>query len=401
MVSTTLENLCQYVKSPLGVSTLSKRQIYTIDYGLSKNESLPADVWTDLYSRRKSKLGIILLRSAPDSTCAAHILDDLDPYIINESLSLANVTVMDLDTKNKILEYSLSEAGASCAGACIVYGLADQPRVKALWIGVTSKANLENGGILYENRYVVEAAVSKYNLLQDDEIIELITSKYGMVSSVGVARLLDLKPSLIGKLLMASRGSMIGKFYNDIALTRHISQEQAEEIYLGCLKVTQGVGPDRIASILITSALLTLSKNPSVSHKIRAGALDLLVNDLEIGSLKQDAEDRLKSEVAHAISGKARLGPDWGGLYGEELVEVVEFLSEDLRAFSYPTLEGTILGKYETNKMKFAKEYILNVLSPKLDALGVTGWDLFIDLCVGWHGTVEDLLEIVSSTSSR
>ena len=74
----------------------------------------------------------------------------------------------------------------------------------------------------------------------------------------------------------------------------------------------------------------------------------------------------------------------------------------ELRSWAYPTLKGTPLLEQEPLPgipSLSTKDCIAQSLTPYLDNLGATGWELFIHLLPEWAGSIDSLLGVITSTT--
>ena len=379
----TLESIASYSKSPTGQRMLASLDIEGIDSSLCGNPHLDVGIWDALYLKYENTQRTKLIANATTADQARKIL--AEPVSYRRAAALRRgVAVMDEDTKNEMIAYAQSEPEADCAAACITSGIADETVAHKFWDRV-----LLDGAILADVgpisfRDVLEGAVEKYRFIGNEQVIQM--AEDGFFSGyLSLSRIIDYRPALVRPLLLSNFHK---NFYNELAASRYLTSAQAHRMYLGLLRQREDKQP--------AHGLEILGSNPCVSRVTRAACLDILVNERG----QDEFAERLTAQRAKAAQGIAPLRSAWQLASEAEVLEIKESL-HSISSSCYPTLEGFIekLSPNLDSLNYVDRSYVDSVITPMLDSLGESGWDLFISLAGNWSGGVDELLEVVRSTN--
>ena len=115
---------------------------------------------------------------------------------------------------------------------------------------------------------------------------------------------------------------------------------------------------------------------------------------------KDELNQRLDSHNTAAQLGLSEIKGGWQNATTEQLPDLYRILSQ--RSWNYPTLYGASLLDQDIFPGRSnlpTRSYITDTLTPYLDKLGATGWELFINLLPEWAGPIDTLLSVITSTT--
>jgi len=379
----TLEAIAAYTTSTTGQQMLAALDVERIDGSLCANRGLDAGIWDSLYLKYEDTKRSNLIANATTAEQARKILDEPVPYRRAAALK-HGVAMMDEATKSAMIAYAQQSPETDCAAACITSGIASEEVARKFWERV-----LEDGWIIADAGPinfgdVLEGAVAKYSFISNERLMEM--AEDGIFNGyLNLARIIDYRPSMVRPLLLSN---LRRNFYNELASSRYLDESQAHRIYLGLLDQREVKQPGYGFEIL--------GSNPCIKRSTRAGCLDVLVN--ERGA--SEYEERMELQKVKAALRVPPVQSDWRRASVRELEEVKQSLY-NISISHYPTLESFLENlPSDPDALNYVdRSYVANVITPTLDRLGGSGWDLFISLAGQWSGGVAELLEVVRSTN--
>ena len=230
-----------------------------------------------------------------------------------------------------------------------------------------------------------------YKSLSDEQLL-LVLKAESIGSWEAGSKIVDVRPSLIPLMLTAENPE---RFYYAVAKSRHTTQVQAQLVLDGAIALALATAYPRV------DAIEQLAGNIALPAAIRLAAHNFLGrSDTPAGRNYADQNKAIMRKLAKdAAAGKLPPKSPWEALEGAGLEELKEELGA--RVLNYPTLDDLErFNNYHQSAEDIAlsEEFVVNTLSPRLDALGAVAWQLFIGMLDGWNSSLEDLLKVVDST---
>ena len=240
----------------------------------------------------------------------------------------------------------------------------------------------------------------------DAELLRIFTKeKHNQNSRNYLARAIDYRPSLTHYMAAAPEHLW---YCQELAMSRHITLDIAKDLLQHTLTL-----PTKAPT---TKAMLAdLATNPWISYPLRLTAIDTYIQRYDPPSGGAELADS-------AVDGFGEYGPSWYGLrkFIQRAVTTnqpplpVEIEFANLTPLELDSLHVQIrtAGDWEQYPaLEAALDNFFAYPSPTpiltdsatayLDSLGSTAWEIFISLLPGWHQSLAELLEVVTSNTTK
>jgi len=403
-----LELVARFTPSHLAQKILYQNADTKIRLQLILNPQLSPHIWDKLYKtttsaqtwdeehRRRAELPA-LLTNAPTEDRAAKVLKQREDQIIKPALERG---IKNISAADALALSSAKRITPEYACLLLTSRVAPERSAKRLFEIVRSWAkNSENstespdlGSEIYGESLI--AISSHYELLTPEEVVALLDEleEVNLLYISWVGAILDYRPD-IAPLLLGSKHFL--SYSDDIARSQYITPELAVNL-LDTLKAARD-----LTSSSLAQTLELISLNPSVPYSLRHRALvEIKRQRLNYSMSKDELNQRLDSHNTAAQLGLSEIKGGWQNATTEQLPDLYRILSQ--RSWNYPTLYGASLLDQDIFPGRSnlpTRSYITDTLTPYLDKLGATGWELFINLLPEWAGPIDTLLSVITSTT--
>ena len=187
-------------------------------------------------------------------------------------------------------------------------------------------------------------------------------------------------------------------FSGAIAGSRHLREPLGSQLFE---LAAAGYKDSKTADIYNQGTLIYLAGNYAMPHELRLKAYELLSTFSDKDS---EGYSALVAEERQAVADELQpLTTPWEELAGAEF-DALLALQGEKGFWDYPSLLGIYRFNQQDNLPEdepFSAQYVVSELSPRLDKLGLTVWELFIAMLEGWSGSIDELIEVATSTSKK
>ena len=393
-----LSLLAEHLTSPVGQRALYKLDPSAYLSSLATNPELDPELWEELYLRAELSDAITLLRYAPSEKQASRLLKEKNEYITSGAIEggvrhlTSQVTEEFLSTQENITHF---------LPPLLSTGQLTEELAHELWQRLYAEYK-DTRQDTYNYVDALTAVVAKYKVLSDTEVIEVLQRLYKEVSrpdsgySFNICQMIDHRPTLIPLLLQSPYRE---NFFSAVAVSQHLRTDTAATLYDAISDRAYRLSREAKAEILGS-----LSRNPAVPYGLRAKALGW-INHASLRATAQSFSHSLNDQRIHYLGleflGLKPIEVTWDKAPAGRHGEIVKHL-DHLGISRFPTLEALkIFQEVDSSVEAHNKAFIQQTLSPYLDQLGPMAWDLFLALMENWHGSMDALLEVVTTTITK
>ena len=371
---------------------------------LATRHEISDEAWNSLWTAEKSRLGAswapFLIRSAGNAERLAKVLELPSDSSGKAAIAVALQLPGELDPKLAEAMYKKFSPSASddalAAAICISTGLLEKSLVAQFLNNFldynpgSSSNTLLFGDERFRSRLLLQAA-TLYDSLSDPDLARILCAnswtlykenKYSLLPSNihslnetaklwASSTVAEVRPGLVGTVLDAQP---FWPLHPTIAASKHLSDLDASRL-LTLIRKTTLLEP-RTSSLV---ALCLLTQNPNVSYSSKLEAY-LLLGQLGVELTSTSGYSR----VALATTAGE------GGVGNTECAPLDS--NRDTQ---------TVATNHDAVRESLTDEYVASELSPYLDSLGATAWELFIQLLPGWDQPVAELLEVIDTILKR
>ena len=208
--------------------------------------------------------------------------------------------------------------------------------------------------------------------------------------------MIDYRPTLIPLLIASPYRS---NFLTALAISQHLRANTARSLYGALTQCSRYITKEILQDILGS-----LTRNPSVPYELRAKAIFWMNSsslNIGTGAFSHSLNDLRISYEGLTALGLPPIEVTWDKAPADKQSEIVKHI-DHIGISHFPTLGH--LPRFSdpyTDLEQRNKEFIQKTLTPYLDHLGSSAWDLFLGLLEDWHGSMDALLEVVTTTITR
>ena len=288
------------------------------------------------------------------------------------------------------------------AAALIISGELELSQIAPLWKRVINGlenpdqriADLEDEYYSQMATDVLLALPERYPAITDEELT-LMLSPMAEATYEICRNIVDLRPSIITAMLASPK---VHYFKEAVAGSRHLRQPLGSEIFELAIK---GFQDPSLPDIYDRGTLTNLANNYAMPHELRLKAYEVLAS--RPATTSYDYSQVIATQRQAVADNLQPLTTPWEELDDAQLEEL-RALQGNNGFWDYPSLLALRRFNHLDNLPDgetFTAQYVVDTLSPRLDQVGATAWELFIAMLDGWSGSIDDLIEVATSTSKE
>ena len=353
---------------------------------LAENPNIHPTIWDALNSDSNLLFFTAqahLIHNAPDAKRAAELLK-ADVIVRGQAVELGMPRLSKSDWKRL---FKSADFGSYTAGSCIISGNISEKKAAELWKVVTTKPSGSRTKSLYRQAPLhyartVASLATKYQLLSDKKLLaELLAHPpldaeiEGSIYLVELSKIIDYRPALMQPLL-ESKSAQI--FFTALSQSRHLTPKQGDSLLRTVLN-------DGERSTNNEDTASNLAINPRVNPSTRVEAANWLLK--HHSSYKSEYVTHLQEVATRLLIPENTTGlpllTGWEESDAEQRSIWEEYFADAYRYF--PTIPAPDLEPLPA-------KYIIDELTPRLDLLGKSAWEIFISLLPGWQQGLPELL---------